>query len=52
MSDCLAFEVSNLHSWLESGSMKQDGENDWLVLFSDNAYLNTAYTDASFSDDC
>jgi hypothetical protein len=49
-SDCLAFEASNLHSRLESGLMKQDGENERFVLFGDNAYLNTAYMATPFTN--
>jgi hypothetical protein len=37
-SDCLAFEASHLHKKLEDGLLA-----DGLVLFGDNAYLNTKY---------
>ena len=37
-SDCLAFEASSLYQRCENGLMK-----DGLVLFGDNAYLNTQY---------
>jgi hypothetical protein len=37
-SDCLAFEASELHKKLEDGLL-----TDGLVLFGDNAYLNTKY---------
>lgn len=37
-SDCLAFEASNLYQRCENGLMK-----DGLVLFGDNAYLNSQY---------
>ena len=37
-SDCLAFEASNLHTWLENGLLV-----DGLVLFRDNAYLKKVY---------
>lgn len=49
-SDCLAFEASDLHSRLESGLMKQDGDNERYVLFGDNAYLNTAYMATPFTN--
>jgi hypothetical protein len=37
-SDCLAFEASDLHKRLEDGLLA-----DGLVIFGDNAYLNTNY---------
>jgi hypothetical protein len=37
-SDCLAFEASDLHKKLEDGLLA-----DGLVIFGDNAYLNTKY---------
>jgi hypothetical protein len=37
-SDCLAFEASDLHRRLEDGLLA-----DGLVIFGDNAYLNTKY---------
>ena len=37
-SDCLAFEASSLYERCENGLMK-----DGLVLFGDNAYLNSQY---------
>jgi hypothetical protein len=37
-SDCLAFEASDLHTKLEEGLLA-----DGLVIFGDNAYLNTKY---------
>lgn len=37
-SDCLAFEASDLHTRLEDGLLV-----DGLVIFGDNAYLNTKY---------
>ena len=37
-SDCLAFEASELHKRLEEGLLA-----DGLVIFGDNAYLNTKY---------
>ena len=37
-SDCLAFEASNLHKRLEDGLLA-----DGLVIFGDNAYLNTKF---------
>jgi hypothetical protein len=37
-SDCLAVEASDLHKKLEDGLLA-----DGLVLFGDNAYLNTKY---------
>ena len=37
-SDCLAFEASDLHKNLEDGLLA-----DGLVIFGDNAYLNTKY---------
>ncbi|KAL3760369.1 hypothetical protein ACHAWU_000344 [Discostella pseudostelligera] len=37
-SDCLAFEASNLYQRCENGLMKYG-----LVLFGDNAYLNSQY---------
>ena len=37
-SDCLAFQASDLHKKLEDGLLA-----DGLVLFGDNAYLNTKY---------
>jgi hypothetical protein len=36
-SDCLAFEASKLHTRLENGLMKNDGDNERFVLFGDNA---------------
>jgi hypothetical protein len=38
-SDCLAFESSNLYKRMEDGLLLDAG----LVLFDDNAYLNTKY---------
>ena len=49
-SDCLAFEASELHTRLENGLMKKDGENERFVLFGDNAYLNTAYMATPFTN--
>ena len=37
-SDCIPFEGSNLYERLEGGLLKSG-----LVLFGDNAYLNTRY---------
>ena len=37
-SDCLAFEASDLYKRLEDGLLA-----DGLVIFGDNAYLNTSY---------
>ncbi len=37
-SDCIAFEGSNLYERLEGNLLKKG-----LVLFGDNAYLNTRY---------
>ena len=37
-SDCLAFEDSDLHKWLEEGLLA-----DGRVIFGNNAYLNTKY---------
>jgi hypothetical protein len=37
-SDCLAFEASDLYKWLVDGLLA-----DGLVIFGDNAYLNTSY---------
>jgi hypothetical protein len=37
-SDCIAFEASNLYERLEGGLLKKG-----LVLFGDNAHLNTRY---------
>jgi hypothetical protein len=37
-SDCLAFEGSDIFQHLESGLLHDD-----LVLFGDNAYLNSKY---------
>jgi hypothetical protein len=37
-SDCLAFEASDLHKRLEDGLLA-----DGLVIFGDNAYLNTKF---------
>ena len=42
-SDCIAFEGSNLYERLEGGLLKKE-----LVLFDDNAYLNTSYTATPF----
>ena len=42
-SDCLAFEGSDLHNWLENRLMKKDGNKPRFVLFGDNAYLNSSY---------
>ncbi len=50
LSDCLAFEASELHTWLENGLMQQDGDKDRFVLFGDNAYLNTAYMVTPFTN--
>ena len=49
-SDCRAFEASELHTCLENGLMKQDGENPRFVLFGDNAYLNTSYMATPFTN--
>jgi hypothetical protein len=49
-SDCLAFEASELHTQLENGLMKKDGDNERFVLFSDNAYLNTSYMATPFTN--
>ena len=49
-SDCLAFKASELHTRLENGLMKKDGENERYVLFGDNAYLNTAYMATPFTN--
>jgi hypothetical protein len=38
LSDCLAFEASSLHKRLEDGLLA-----DGLVIFGNNAYLNTKY---------
>jgi hypothetical protein len=38
-SDCLAFESSDLYKRMEDGLLSDTG----LVLFGDNAYLNTKY---------
>jgi hypothetical protein len=53
-SDCISFEASNLYERLEGGLLKKG-----LVLFGDNAYLNTRYMATPFSnvssgskDDC
>ncbi len=37
-SDCISFEASNLYERLEGGLLKKG-----LVLFGNNAYLNTRY---------
>ena len=37
-TSCLAFEASDLHKKLEDGLLA-----DGLVIFDDNAYLNTKY---------
>ena len=47
-SDCLAFVASELHTRLENGLMKKDGEKERFVLFGDNAYLNTSYMATPF----
>lgn len=49
-SDCLAFEVSELHARLENVLMCQDGHNERFVLFGDNAYLNTSYMETPFTN--
>ena len=45
-SDCLAFERSELFERCEGGLMKNG-----KVLFDDNAYLNTEYTNVSCNED-
>ena len=50
-SDCLAFEASELHTRLENGLMKQDGNNPRFVLFGDNAYLNSSYMATPFTNE-
>jgi len=42
-SDCIAFEGSNLYERLEGGLLKNG-----LVLFGNNAYLNTSYMATPF----
>jgi hypothetical protein len=42
-SDCIAFEASNLYERLEGGLLKKG-----LVLFGNNAYLNTCYMATTF----
>jgi hypothetical protein len=42
-SDCIAFEGSNLYERLEGGLLMNG-----LVLFDDNAYLNTHYMATPF----
>ncbi len=42
-SDCISFEASNLYERLEGGLLKIG-----LVLFGDNAYLNTRYMATPF----
>ena len=42
-SDCIAFEGSNLYERLEGGLLKNS-----LVLYGDNAYLNTRYMSTPF----
>jgi hypothetical protein len=49
-SDCLAFEASELHTRLENGLMKKDGDKERFVLFGDNAYLNTSYMATPFTN--
>jgi hypothetical protein len=44
-SDCLAFEASNLYSQLSSGLLSPG-----LVLFGDNAYINSSFTAMPFSN--
>ena len=38
-----------MHAWLENGLMHQDRDNEEVVLFGDNAYLNTAYMATPFT---
>ncbi len=49
-SDCLAFEVDDLYTWLENGLLHQDRDHNRFVLFGDNAYLNTAYMATPFTN--
>ena len=42
-SDCLAFEASDLFSRLEDGLLAEN-----MVLFGDNAYLNSKYMATPF----
>ncbi len=49
-SDCSSFEASKLHTRLENGLMKKDGDNERFVLFGDNAYLNTLYMATPFTN--
>jgi hypothetical protein len=42
-SDCIAFEASNMYARFEGGLLKKG-----LVLFGDNAYLNTRYMATPF----
>ena len=44
-ADCVAFEASDLYARLEKGLLK-----DGLVLFGDNAYLNSAFMATPYSN--
>ena len=44
-ADCVAFEASDLYARLENGLLR-----DGLVLFGDNAYLNSAFMATSYSN--
>ncbi|KAL3761721.1 hypothetical protein ACHAW5_005972 [Stephanodiscus triporus] len=46
-SDCMAFEASDLHKWLENGLMHQDANNKRFVLFG---YLKSSYMETPFTN--